>query len=161
MAEEKPEQTSADAALSAWENSAGNTPDVQTHPKLAHLKSRFASHADVCELEAALSAAMNDTADLVPVTVEVQPGLLTLAAHIERLDAARVGRNPAPPSRLLTQIVSNALENLLHTIVTDPTSHPHFAEIWNGLCAEEGAPELAVPTGDTAAKDARADRGPF
>lgn len=161
MAEEKSGQTNVDAALSAWERGAGNTPDVPPHPKLAHLKSRFDAHADVCDLEDILNAAMNDAGDPVPVTVEVQPGLLALAAHIERRDAARVGRNPAPPSRFLSQIVSNALGNLLHTIVTDPTSHPHYAEIWNGLCAAEGAPELAVPIGDTADSTPPADRGPF
>ncbi|MGE4528651.1 MAG: hypothetical protein AB7D00_09815, partial [Rhodospirillaceae bacterium] len=73
----------------------------------------------------------------------------------------RVGRNPAPPSHLLAQIVSNHLENLLHTIVTDPTSHPHYAALWNALCAAEGAPELAVPTGAAANGTPPADRGPF
>ncbi|GLS99251.1 hypothetical protein GCM10007897_06300 [Sphingobium jiangsuense] len=97
----------------------------------------------------------------MPVGVEVQPGLLALAAHIERLDAARVGRNPALPSRLLTQIVTNHLENLLHTIVTNPTSHPHYAELWNDLCAAEGAPELAVPNGDGAGGTPPAQGGPF
>ncbi len=126
MSEDKPSAPTADEALSAWEQGAGNTPDAPPHPKLAHLKSRFAAHTDVCSLEAVLPAAMNDASDAVPVTVEVQPGLLALLAHIEELDSARVGRNPAPPSRLLAQIVSNYLENLLHTIVTDPTSHPHY-----------------------------------
>lgn len=161
MPEDKPSAPTADEMLNAWERGEGDTPDTPPHPKLAHLKSRFASHTDVCSLEDVLSAAMNDAGDAVPVTVEVQPGLLALLAHIEKLDSARVGRNPAPPLCLLAQIVSNHLENLLHTLVTDPTSHPHYAEIWNGLCAAEGAAELAVPTGDAAAKDAPADRGPF
>lgn len=161
MPEDKPSAPTADEALSAWEQGAGNTPDAPPHPKLAHLKSRFAAHADVCDLEDILNAAMNDAADPVLVTVEVQPGLLALMKHIERLDAARVGRNPAPPSRLLTQIVANHLENLLHTIVTNPTSHPHYAELWNDLCAAEGAPELAVPNGDGADETPPAEGGPF
>ena len=161
MPEDKPSAPTADEALSAWERGAGDTPDTPPHPKLAHLKSRFAAHTDVCSLEAVLSAAMNDAGDAVPVTVEVQPGLLALLAHIEKLDSARVGRNPAPPSRLLAQIVSNHLENLLHTIVTDPTSHPHYADLWNALCAAEGAPELAVPTDDAANGTPPADGGPF
>lgn len=161
MPEDKPSALTADEALSAWERGAGDTPDAQPHPKLATLKSRFVAHTDVCSLEDVLSAAMNDAGEAVPVTVEVQPGLLALLAHIEKLDSARVGRNPATPSRLLAQIVSNHLENLLHTIVTDPTSHPHYAELWNDLCAAEGAPELAVPTDDAADATPPADRGPF
>lgn len=161
MSKDKPSAPTADEALSAWERGAGNTPDAPPHPKLAHLKSRFAAHTDVCSLEAVLSAAMNDAGDAVPVMVEVQPGLLALLAHIEKLDSARVGLNPAPPSRLLTQIVSNHLENLLHTIVTNPTSHPHYAELWNALCAAEGAPELAVPTGDGEDGKQPSEGGPF
>ncbi|BAV64328.1 hypothetical protein [Sphingobium cloacae] len=161
MPEDKPSAPKVDEALSAWERGAGDTPDAPPHPKLATLKSRFAAHTDVCSLEDVLSTAMNDAGDAVPVTVAVQPGLLALLAHIEKLDSARVGRNPAPPSRLLAQIVSNHLENLLHTIVTDPTSHPHYAALWNALCAAEGAPELAVPTDDAANGTPPADRGPF
>jgi len=161
MPEDKPSAPTADEMLNAWERGEGDTPDTPPHPKLAHLKSRFAAHTDVCSLEAMLSAAMNDAGDAVPVTVAVQPGLLALLAHIENLDSARVGRNPTPPSRLLAQIVSNHLENLLHTIVTDPTSHLHYAELWNDLCAAEGAPELAVPTADAADATPSADRGPF
>jgi len=161
MSEDKPSAPTADEALSAWERGAGNTPDAPPHPKLAHLKSLFAAHTDVCSLEAVLSAAMNDAGEAASVTVEVQPALLALLAHIEELDSARVGRNPAPPSRLLTQIVANHLENLLHTIVTNPTSHPHYAELWNALCAAEGAPELAVPTGAAADRTPPAEGGPF
>jgi hypothetical protein len=161
MPEDKPSAPAADEALNAWEYGAGNTPDAPPHSKLAHLKSRFAAHTDVCGLEDVLSAAMNDAGDAVPVTVEVQPGLLALLAHIEDIDSARVGRNPAPPSHLLTQIVANHLENLLHTIVTNPTSHPHYAELWNALCAAEDAPELAVPTGAAADGTPPAEGGPF
>ncbi|MFL0418843.1 hypothetical protein ACH0CP_13940 [Sphingomonas sp. 179-I 2A4 NHS] len=161
MPEDKPSAPTADEALSAWERGAGNTPDAPPHPKLAHLKALFAAHTDVCSLEAVLSAAMNDAGDAASLTVEVQPGLLALLAQIEELDSARVGRNPAPPSRLLTQIVANHLENLLHTIVTNPTSHPHYAELWNALCAAEGAPELAVPTGTAAGRTPPSEGGPF
>lgn len=161
MPEHKPSAPTSYEALSAWEQGAGNTPDAPPHPKLAHLKSLFVAHTDVCSLEAVLSAAMNDAGDAVPVTVEVPPGLLALLAHIEERDSARVGRNPAPPSRLLTQIVANHLENLLHIIVTNPTSHPHYAELWNALCAAEGAPELAVPTGTAAGRTPPSEGGPF
>lgn len=103
-----------------------------------------------------------DTRDPVQVTVEVQPGLLALLAHAERLDAARAGRQAESPERVLSQHVSNHLENLLHAFAADPTSHPHFAAIWNGLCADAGAPELVVPNSERAAKDIPpAVEGPF
>ena len=159
MAENETEQIKDQ--LSAWEHGAGDTPDLPPHPKRAALKSRFAAHPDACRLEAALNAAMNDPADPVPVTVDVQPGLLALLAHVERLDAARAGRAPEPPPRLLSQLVANQLEHLLHGLATDPTRHPHYAELWNGLCAAEDAPELAVLTSGTAGETPPAEQGPF
>lgn len=148
MANDKPEEDADDAALAAWELGEGDTPDPAPHPKLARLKALFAAHPDVSALTRVLDAAMNDADDPVPVTVAVQPGLLRLLAHIETLDAA-AARVPAsmekdlaalPVERAVSQIVGNYLENLLHGLVTDPTSHPHFAEVWNALCAAEGAP---------------------
>ncbi|WP_312166631.1 hypothetical protein [Phenylobacterium sp.] len=162
MAEDKRGITGDDAVLSAWEQREGNTPDTPPHPKLARLKAAFEAHADVCALAGVLDAAMNDTRDPVQVTVEVQPGLLALLAHAERLDAARAGRQAESPERVLSQRVSNHLENLLHAFAADPTSHPHFAAIWNGLCADAGAPELVVPNSERAAKDIPpAVEGPF
>lgn len=161
MAQDEPSLTGDDAALSAWETGDGDTPDPPPHPKLAALKSRFADHADVCALDDVLDAAMKDAAAPVPVTVEVQPGLLALLAHIKRIDSVRAGRAEAPPSAALAQIVNNHLENLLHMLFTDPTSHPHFAELWNGLCTAAEAPELAVPTGATDGQAKPAEGGPF
>ncbi|CCW18294.1 hypothetical protein EBBID32_26450 [Sphingobium indicum BiD32] len=161
MANDRPEEDADDAALAAWELGAGNTPDSAPHPKLAHLRALFAAHPDVAALTRVLDAAMNDTDDPVPVTVEVQPRLLRLLAQIETLDAAAAGRAPAPPERTVSQIVGNYLEHLLHGLVTDPTGHPHFAEVWNALCAAEGAPELAVPTGTAEPAPPQAGDGPF
>ncbi len=161
MTRGKTGRTDDDAALSAWEQTEGNTPDAPPHPKLAGIKSAFAAHAEVCALTQTLDAAMNDAGDSVSVTVEVQPGLLALLAHIERINAARVGRTPAPPERVLAQLASNHLENLLHGLVVDPTSHPYFAEIWNDLCAAADAPDLTVPDGNAAADTPPATRGPF
>lgn len=160
MANDKPEEDADDAALAAWELGEGDTPDPAPHPRLAHLKAQFEAHPDVAALSRVLDAAMNDADDPVPVTVEVQPGLLRLLAHIETLDAAASGRAPAPPERAVSQIVGNYLENLLHGLVVDPTSHPHFAAVWNALCAAEGAPELAVPT-ETPQLAPPAEEGPF
>lgn len=154
-------RTDNDPALSAWERGEGNTPDPALHPKLARVKEAFEAHADVCALSQVMDAAMNDADDAVPVTVEVQPGLLALLSHIERIDAARAGRTPMPPERVLAQLASNHLESLLHRLVTDATGHPHFAEIWNGLCADADAPDLRVPDGNAAADMPPAVRGPF
>lgn len=161
MAQDETGLTANDAALSAWETGAGDTPDAPPHPKLAALQSSFAHHADVCALRAVLDAAMNDGAAPVPVTITVEPGLLALLTQIERIDSVRAGRAESPPSAVLAQIVSNHLENLLHTFVTDPTSHPHFAELWNGLCADADAPELAVPTGAPDEQTKPAEGGTF
>lgn len=158
MVNDKPEEDADDAALAAWELGEGDTPDPAPHPKLARLKALFAAHPDVSALTRACDAAMNDAADAVPVTVEVQPGLLRLLAHIGTLDAAASGRAPAQPERAASQVIGNFLENLLHTLVTDPTGHSHFAVIWNGICAAEGAPELAVSTGTAEDKP---EEGPF
>ncbi|HWJ87618.1 MAG TPA: hypothetical protein VNS12_06080 [Pelagibacterium sp.] len=162
MAEDERRAEGDDAALSAWEQKEGNTPDTPPHPKLARLTEAFEAHTDVCALQGVLDAAMNDAAAPVPVTVEVQPGLLALLMHTEGIDAARAGRAPDSPEHVLARRVSNQLEHLLHGFAIDPTSHPHFAAIWNGLCADAGAPELVVPNSDRAAKDMPpAERGPF
>jgi hypothetical protein len=160
MANDKPEEDADDAALAAWELAEGDTPDPAPHPELARLNALFAEHPDVSALTRVLDAAMNDADDPVPVTVAVQPGLLALLTHIETLDATIAGRAPAPPDRAVSQIVSNYLEHLLHRLAADPTSHPHFAEVWNALCAAEDAPELAVPTG-TPKPAPPAEEGPF
>jgi len=160
MANDKPDEDADDAALAAWELGEGDTPDPAPHPKLADLRASFAAHADVAALTRALDAAMNDADAPVPVTVAVQPGLLRLLAQIETPDAAAAARTALPVERIVNQIVSNHLENLLHRLVTDPTSHPHFAAVWNALCAAEGAPELAVPT-STPKPAPTAEEGPF
>ena len=161
MANDKPEEDAAAAALAAWELGVGNTPDPAPHPKLAHLRALFAAHPDVAALSRVLDAAISDANDPVPVTIEVQPGLLRLLAQIETLDAATADRAALPVERIVSHIVSNHLENLLHQLVTDPTGHPHFAEAWNALCAAEGAPELAVPTGTAEPTPPQAEEGPF
>lgn len=161
MANDKPEEDADDAALAAWELGEGNTSDPTPHPKLAHLRALFAAHADVAALTRVLDAAMNNADDPVPVTVEVQPGLLRLLAQIEGLDAAAAARTALPVERIVSHMVSNHLENLLHGLVTDPTSHPHFAAVWNALCAAEGAPKLAVPTGTAEPAPPQAGDGPF
>lgn len=149
------------AALDAWEEGQGDTPDPAPHPKRARLHALFEVLPEVRTLSRVLDAAMNDASDPVPVTIAVQPGLLRLLAHIEGLDAAAAGRAPEPVSASLAQRVHNDLHNVLHWLATDPTSHPHYAKAWNALCAAEGAPELAVPDGTPQSGPQAGERGVF
>ncbi|MFD1914001.1 hypothetical protein [Halodurantibacterium flavum] len=149
------------SALDAWEVGQGDTPDPVPHPALAGLRDAFDALPDVRRLHELVDAAMNDTAEPVPVTIPVQPGLLRLLAHVAELDAAAAGRAPAPVSAALAQRVHNDLHMLLHQLATDPTRHPHYAKAWNALCAAEGAPELAVPADPPQSGPQAAERGPF
>lgn len=148
-------------ALDAYEEGQGDTPDPVPHPKRARLHALFEVLPEVRTLSRVLDAAMNDASDPVPVTITVQPGLLRLLAHIEGLDAAAAGRAPEPISTSLAQRVHNDLENLLHQLATDPTSHPDYAKAWNALCAAEDAPELAVPAGTPQSGPQAGERGVF
>lgn len=150
-----------DAALSAWERGAGDTPDPAPHLAQAGLRAQFAAHPDVCALTALTDAALNRASADMPVMVKVRPELAALLEHIESLDAAAAGRAPAPIAHVLSGIVSNRLEHLLHQLVTDPTSHPHYARLWNSLCADAGAPALAVPDPDAPPAPEAAEEGPF
>lgn len=161
MPDKKTEQKSADAALSDWERGEGDTPAPAPHPERARLKALFETHTDVCTLARLLDAAINDASDPAPVTVEVQPGLLRLLGYVESLEAAAAGRPPAPVERILHQIVGNHAENLLHLLATDPTSHPHFAKLWNALCAGQGQAAYQVPDGTPQTPPDKAGEAPF
>lgn len=161
MPDKRSGQNLEDAALSAWERGAGDTPDPAPHPKRARVKALFEALPEVAELERVLSGAMNDPAKPIPLTIEVQPGLLQLLAHIEQIDAGRAGRPPSPPHRLLSQAVSNQLEDLLHRLITDPTNHPHYAQAWNALCAAEEALDLTIPDGMAPGGPEKGKEGPF
>ena len=116
---------------------------------------------DVRRLQAVLDAAMNDSGPSAPLAIEADPAMLQLLSHIERLDAAAAGRAPVPVERIVGLIVGNHLQNFLHRLVTDPTSHPHYAKAWNALCAAEGVPDLAVPEGMADNGPQKAEEGPF
>jgi hypothetical protein len=66
-----------------------------------------------------------------------------------------------PVERIVSLIVNNHLQSLLHQLVTDPTSHPHYAKAWNALCAAEGVPDLAVPDGIAKIGPQKTEAGPF
>lgn len=149
------------AALAAWERGQGDTADPAPHPKLARLTALFDVLPEVRTLRTVLDAAMNDHDDAMPITVEAGQGLLQLLSHIERLDADAAGRAPLPPERIVSLIVGNHLQNLVHQLVTDPTSHPHYAKAWNALCAAEGVPDLAVPDGIAKIGPQKTEVGPF
>jgi hypothetical protein len=149
------------AALAAWERGQGDAADTPDHPKRARLRAIFDVLPDVRTLQTVLDAAMNDSGPSVPLAIEADPAMLQLLSHIERLDAAAAGRAPVPVERIVGLIVSNHLQNLLHQLVTDPTSHPHYAKAWNALCAAEGVPDLAVPEGMAENGPQKAEEGPF
>ena len=159
--DQEPLSPEVQTALDAWEEGEGDTPDSVPHPKLAGLRAAFDALPDVRRLNELLHAAMNDVSDPVPVTITVQPGLLRLLAHVAGLDAAAAGRAPEPVSASLAQRAHNDLHNLLHWLVTDPTSHPHYAKTWNDLCAAEGAPELAVRAETPQSGPEKGERGVF
>lgn len=148
-------------ALDAWEEGEGDTPDPAPHPKRARLNALFEVLPEVRTLSRVLDAAINDASDPVPVTITVQPGLLRLLVHIAGLDAAAAGRAPEPVSASLAQRAHNDLENLLHLLAADPTSHPYYAKAWNALCAAGDAPELAVPDGTLQSGPQAGERGVF
>lgn len=150
-----------DVALSAWERGAGDTPDPPPHPAQAGLRAQFAAHPDICALTAHTDAAMHRASADMAVMVKVRPELAALLEHVESLDAAARGRPPAPIARVLSGIVRNHLEHLLHMLVTDPTSHPHYARLWNNLCVNAGAPDLAVPDPDAPPAPETDAEGPF
>lgn len=149
------------AALAAWERGQGDNADVPNHPKLARLRALFDVLPDVRTLQAVLDAAMNDGRPPERLSIEAEPAMLDLLRHIEAIDAAAAGRAPVPVERIVSLIVSNHLQSLLHQLVADPTSHPHYAKAWNALCAAEGVPDLAVPDGTASEGPQKAEEGPF
>lgn len=149
------------ATLAAWERGQGDAGDTPNHPKQARLRALFDVLPDVRTLQAVLDAAMNDGPPPERLAIEAEPAMLDLLRHIERLDAAAAGRAPVPVERIVSLIVSNHLQSLLHQLVADPTSHPHYAKAWNALCAAEGVPNLAVPDGTASEGPQKAEKGPF
>lgn len=149
------------AALAAWERGQGDNAAAPEHPRSARLRALFDVLPDVSTLQAVLESAMNDGSPPVSLVIETDPAMLHLLGHIERLDAAAAGRAAVPAERIVGLIVSNYLQNLLHQLVADPTSHPHYAKAWNALCAAEGVPDLAVPEGMASQRPQKAEEGPF
>ena len=62
---------------------------------------------------------------------------------------------------MLEQVVLNILENHLHGLAADPTSHPHFARLWNQICTEAGHPEFIIPDKAAPSGPQEAVEGPF
>ena len=149
------------ARLAAWEEGQGAFDDPASHPDIARMRADFDALPETRALQTIIDAAQNDPAAPLPVTVDVQPGLLALLTHIEGLDSKRAGRAPLSQERLLSGLISNHLENLLHALVTDPTRHPHYAKAWNALCAQAGAGELSVPDGMPSAGPESDEEGVF
>lgn len=146
-------------ALAAWEKRQAEAADVPNNH--ARLRALFDVLPDVRTLQAVLDAAMNDGRPPERFAIEAEPAMLDLLRHIEALDAAAAGRAPVPVERIVSLIVNNHLQSLLHQLVTDPTSHPHYANAWNALCAAEGVPDLAAPSGTASEGLQKAQEGPF
>lgn len=149
------------AALAAWERGQGETAVALDHPKRKRLRARFDALPDLRNLQAVLDTAMNDGRPPERLAIEAEPAMLDLLRHIEAIDAAAAGRAPVPVERIVSLIVSNHLQSLLHQLVADPTNHPHYAKAWNALCAAEGVPDLAVPDGTASEGPHKAEEGPF
>jgi len=137
-----------EATLAAWEQGPGAAAPLRDDPAAQKLRAAFLTHPKTRALAALIEAAhSDDTAE--SYTVPAARGLIRLLEHIERLDAATAGRSPAATPDLLAQIIDNHLQALLHGLATDPTAHPHYARLWNSMCAAANAPQLAVPNRDT------------
>lgn len=156
-----PDDPDTDAALSAWEEGQGASAPDHADPTYQALRRAFLHHPDVEALDAAIAAAQADGQAIEAHTLHLPSGLIRLFAHIEQLDARAAGRPPADMRAILERIVLNILENHLHGLAADPTSHPHFACLWNRLCAEAGRPELTLPDRIGPSGPQEAVEGPF
>ena len=136
------------SALDAWESGQGARISDRSDPVSRALLSRFMAHPELGALAALTDTAHSDDA-ADTYTIPAARGLIRLLEHIERLDAATAGRSPAATPALLARIIDNHLQGLLHGLATDPTTHPHYARLWNSMCAAADAPQLAVPDRDT------------
>ena len=156
-----PDDPDTGAALAAWEEGQGASAPDHADPTYRTLRRTFLHHPDVQALDAAIAAAQADGQAIEAHTLHLSSGLIRLLAHIEQLDARTADRPPADMRAMLERIVLNILENHMHRLAADPTSHPHFARLWNRLCVEAGHPELTLPDKMALSGPQEAAEGPF
>jgi hypothetical protein len=141
MPDEQPLTPEEHAALDAYETGEGNTEDPASDPQRRLLAERFATLPEVIEHENLLDLVhyrLSTQQEEPVVLLRLNTGLLALVEHLESKWAAHEGRPPRGTDDALTEIVSNHLHDLLHRMATDPTSHPYYGKLWNGLCEAEG-----------------------
>jgi hypothetical protein len=88
-----------------------------------------------------------------PVTVEVAKPLLKMLEFLERLEASDGRRKPEEVKKLLSSILDNHLQAVLHELVVSPGVHRHYRDLWNAFCDKNGAPEHKIPDPSTVSKD--------
>lgn len=161
MSQSESDDREDQAAQDAWETGQGRGADRVHDAQLADLHAAFEAMPSVRALRRAIQGAQDDPADPVATVIDLQPGLAALLTRIEEADAAEAGREPLPLRRVLSQLVSNQLENLLHALAADPTEHAHYAKLWNALCAEKGQLTYQIPDSTPQNRPEKAEEGPF
>lgn len=163
MSDEQPLTPEEQAALDAYETGEGNTEDATSDPQRRLLAERFAALPELIEHENLLDLAherLNSSEDKI-VALRLNTGLLALVEHLESKWAAHEGRPPRGTDDALTEIVWNHLHDLLHRMATDPTIHPYYGKLWNGLCEAEGLAAYRLADRPAQEEAGKGQEGPF
>lgn len=163
MPDEQPLTPEDQASLDAYETGEGNTEDPSADPKLRTLAERFKNSPALIEHENLIAIVHDLLAGETtqPVSLALNPGLVLLAEHLESKWAAHEGRPAKPAAEALSQIVSNHLHELLHRMTVEPTSHPYYGKLWDGLCEAEGLPGYRLAEGTAPERAGKGEEGPF
>lgn len=164
MSDEQPLTPEEQAALDAYETGEGNTQDPASDPQARLLAERFAALPELVELENFINLAhyrLNSAQEEPVILLRLNTGLLALVEHLESKWAAHEGRPPRGTDDALTEIVSNHLHDLLHRMATNPTSHPYYGKLWNGLCEAEGLAGYRLADRTAQEEAGKGQEGPF
>lgn len=163
MTDEQPLTPEEHAALDAYEAGEGNTEDPVADPNLRLLTDRFKNSPELTEHKNLLDLVHDLLAGETtqPVSLALNPGLVLLAEHLESKWAAHEGRPARPAAEALSQIFSNHLHDLLHRMTVEPTSHPYYGKLWDGLCEAEGLAGYRLADGTAPERAGKREEGPF
>lgn len=164
MPDEQPLTPEEQAALDAYETGEGNTEDATSDPQARLLAERFAALPELVELENLINLAhyrLNSAQEEPVILLRLNTGLLALVEHLESKWAAHEGRPPRGTDDALTEIVWNHLHDLLHRMATNPTSHPYYGKLWNGLCEAEGLAGYRLADRGAQEEAGKGQEGPF
>lgn len=78
------------------------------------------------------------------VAIKIPKPYAVMLDFVERNNAAAAGRAPDPLAKLVQQIVTNELEDMLHWLVVAPGRFTRYRELWNTFCDEHGAPHHKI-----------------